>query len=281
MISDTTNTPFWGPTTANSNFCEEDYVITRYIAEFINTLTNLSYILYAIYGLRRLHAKPNVHVFRLFPYWGLMAVGICSAAFHISMKYHTQMMDDLSMLFATTPVLHRVITVHSSHRDSVRMAVFLGTLLSALVVYHVLTDELIFHSVSFGVMVVIIGLRTMQLIGARTKAGSESRRKVWGVVRFGAVIFNAGYYLWLIDNWTCGILKSWKETIGLPWAFVLELHGWWHIFTAMGAYIFIAVVDQLVSGDDLEGLERELAWPAPWAATSAFAGRKSVEEKRE
>lgn len=26
-----------------SSFCEEDYLITRYIAEFINTLTNLTY----------------------------------------------------------------------------------------------------------------------------------------------------------------------------------------------------------------------------------------------
>ena len=110
------------------------------------------------------------------------------------------------MLFATTPVLHRVITVHSSHRDAVRMAVLLGTLLTALVVYHVLTDELIFHSVSFGVMVVVIGVRTMELIDERTKAGSDARSKVWGVVRFGAGIYSPIY---LFYGFGVGVEVGW------------------------------------------------------------------------
>ncbi|KAH8430653.1 ceramidase [Aspergillus melleus] len=205
-----------------------------------------------------------------------MAVGICSAAFHVTMKYHTQMMDDLSMLFATTPVLHRVLTARSNRQDSVRLAILLGSVLAALVVYHVATDELILHSVAFGVMVTVIGIRTMQLVKSRTEANSAERRKVWGIVRFGAVIFNLGFYIWLVDNKICGILKTWKAKIGLPWAFVLELHGWWHIFTAIGAYIFIAIVDHLVSGEDHEELD-SLAWPAPWAARSIFAG-SSVDE---
>jgi len=33
----------WGPPTSSANFCEEDYDVTRYIAEFMNSATNLSY----------------------------------------------------------------------------------------------------------------------------------------------------------------------------------------------------------------------------------------------
>ncbi|GLA61258.1 hypothetical protein AtubIFM55763_006428 [Aspergillus tubingensis] len=73
------------------SFCEEDYVVTRYVAEFINTLTNVVYILYAIYGINRLRRQSNEDVFRALPYWGLMGVGIASAAFHMNLKYHTQM----------------------------------------------------------------------------------------------------------------------------------------------------------------------------------------------
>lgn len=84
--------------------------MTRYIGEFINTLTNLVYsmiyaravylfanrmliipVVYAIYGIRSLRQKKDASTFRSIPYWGLMAVGICSAAFHGSLKYHTQM----------------------------------------------------------------------------------------------------------------------------------------------------------------------------------------------
>jgi dihydroceramidase len=94
--------------------------------------------------------------------------------------------DDLSMLFTTTPVLHRVLTVNASRRDSVIMAILLGSILTGLVFYHVKTDELILHALSFASMVIVIGVRTMQLIKSRTLPGSAARRQIWGIVRFGA-----------------------------------------------------------------------------------------------
>ncbi|PWY80568.1 alkaline ceramidase family protein [Aspergillus heteromorphus CBS 117.55] len=265
---------FWGLPTSNANFCEEDYLVTRYVAEFINTLTNLTYVLYAIYGIRSLQRKPNAKAFRTVPYWGLMGVGICSGIYHMSLKYHTQMMDDLSMLFTTTPVLHRVLTVNASGTTSTILAVLLGSGLMGLISVHVATDELILHAAAFVVSITVIGIRTMQLIATRTPAGSAARSQIWGMVRFGAVIFNVGYAVWLVDGWVCDLLRSSREAIGLPWAFLLELHGWWHICTGVGAYIFIAVIDHLASGEDHEDIEGSFAWPAPWASRSIFAGRR-------
>ncbi|RHZ64514.1 hypothetical protein CDV55_106835 [Aspergillus turcosus] len=275
MTSNDSETPFWGPITAKANFCEEDYMVTRYAAEFINTLSNVVYIFYAIYGLYQLRQKPNAGFLRSVPYLGLMAVGICSALFHVSLKYHTQMLDDISMLFTTTPVLHRVMTANASPRVTIILGIILGSSLLALVIYHVKTDELLLHSVFFVVSITTIGIYTMRLINVRTLAGSEARRQIWGMVRFGAVIFNLGYWLWLVDGWVCSYLRSIRTTVGLPWAFLLELHGWWHICTGIGAYIFIAVIDHLVSGDDHRNIPGSLAWPAPWAAQSVFAGSGS------
>ncbi|RHZ53931.1 uncharacterized protein CDV56_107416 [Aspergillus thermomutatus] len=256
-----------------------DYMVTRYVAEFINSLTNVVYIIYAFYGLYQLRQKPNAGFLRTVPYWGLMAVGVCSAVYHVSLKYHTQMWDDLSMLFTTTPVLHRVMTADANPRVGIVTGIVLGSSLLALIIYHVKTDELLLHAVFFVGSVTTIGIYTMRLINARTLAGSEARRQIWGMVRFGAVIFNLGYWLWLVDGWVCSYLKSMRETVGLPWAFLLELHGWWHICTGIGAYIFIAVIDHLVSGEDHRNIPGSLAWPAPWAAQSVFAGRGSDEKQ--
>lgn len=44
------------------------------------------------------------------------------------------------------------------------------------------------------------------------------------------MIFNLGFYLWVIDGWICGFLRSARKRIGLPLAFLLELHGW-YVFT--------------------------------------------------
>ncbi|KAB8071617.1 ceramidase [Aspergillus leporis] len=240
MILDISVSPFWGQPTAKA---KSDCVATRYIAEFINSLTNLAYVFYALYGISKLHRKPNSDVLRAVPYWGLMTVGICSTAYHVSLKCSV---DDLSMLFTTTPVLHRVLTVNASRRDSVIMAILLGSILTGLVFYHVKTDELILHALSFASMVIVIGVRTMQLIKSRTLPGSAARRQIWGIVRFGA---------------------------GLPLAWLLELHGWWHIFTAIGAYIFIAVIDHLVSGEVPKDIEKSFAWPAPVGFSVNLCGK--------
>ena len=56
--------------------------------------------------------------------------------------------------------------------------------------------------------------------------------------------------------------------------------------TGIGAYIFITVIDHLVSGADHQDLDKAFAWPAPWASRSIFAGemftsKRVSEEKRD
>jgi dihydroceramidase len=134
-----------------------------------------------------------------------MAVGICSGIFHTSLHYHTQMsqasiqlhfgdrklltlglVDDLSMLFTTTPVLHRVLTVNSDRRNSSLTAIILASALAIVVAYHMATDELLLHSVTFVASIFIIGVRTIQLINTRVPGNSVTRTQIWGMVRFGA-----------------------------------------------------------------------------------------------
>jgi dihydroceramidase len=163
--------------------------------------------------------------------------------------------DDLAMHFATTPVLHRVLTANSTRRTSIISAWILACALAALLTFHMVTDELVLHSVCFGVMVTVIGARTMQLVGQRTEPASEARRRILGVVGFAAcmsfptfflfpflkrarvtmsylfvshiiVIFNLGFYLWILDQWACRPLQNARSILGLPLGFVLELHGW-------------------------------------------------------
>lgn len=115
-----------------------------------------------------------------------MAVGICSAAFHISLQYHTQMLDDLSMLFTTTPLVHRVLTVNADRKSSFVTGLFVYSALALLVTYHVTTDELILHASFFVGSIAVIGIRTMQLLKRRTVENSATRRQFWGMIVFGA-----------------------------------------------------------------------------------------------
>jgi dihydroceramidase len=57
-------------------------------------------------------------------------------------------------------------------------------------------------------------------------------------------IFISGYVIWNIDNFTCSWLTEAKRKIGMPLSFLLELHGWWHIFTGIGAYICMFLIPE-------------------------------------
>lgn len=57
---------------------------------------------------------------------------------------------------------------------------------------------------------------------------------------------------------------------------MLELHGWWHVFTGAGAYIFIALVEYLTSEDAGKPLGGRFAWPVGWLVDGE-AGKEKVE----
>jgi dihydroceramidase len=42
---------FWGPSTSSVDWCESNYEITEYMAEFNNTLSSLSLVLAGLLGL--------------------------------------------------------------------------------------------------------------------------------------------------------------------------------------------------------------------------------------
>ena len=54
-----------------------------------------------------------------------------------------------------------------------------------------------------------------------------------------------GYLLWNIDLEFCMQLRELRAQVGLPWAWLLELHGWWHVLTAIGADRFMNVAREL------------------------------------
>ncbi|CAL3967690.1 hypothetical protein PZA11_003926 [Diplocarpon coronariae] len=251
--------PYWGSVNAQHNFCEEDYILTSYIAEVVNTLTNLTYLYYALHGIKN-NANRKDAVLRNLPYLGIAGVGLGSAVFHATMKNYTQWCDDLSMLVAVATVYHRVSTFDKSLSTTVISGFVITAVIAAFSVWHCVTDEITMHSVLFAIMIILVGGKTRSIITARVEDPAVAK-EVKNLAAWGAGIFVSGFIIWNIDNAICSSLTSWKRNVGMPWSFVLELHGWWHVFTGVGAYIFIALVEYLTSEDAGEPLGSRFAWP--------------------
>ncbi|KUI56508.1 Alkaline ceramidase 3 [Cytospora mali] len=237
------DTGFWGVPSSKANFCEEDYAITKYVAEFINTLTNLAYVYYALKSPSRPGHRGRY--FGLdFGAVSLILVGIFSFIFHATMHQDTQFLDEMSMFFLGAALLQPLYTTGFSVATKRAITTTLISVLVAVSAVYYQRKDVLIHSVSFSIMEMLIWPRVLYMIYFRGRAQLEKSRlakqfwKATGIMVLAIV-------LWLIDLELCYPLRDIREFVGLPWAFVFEFHGWWHVLTAMAAARYIKLVREL------------------------------------
>lgn len=91
---------YWGIPTSTIDWCEENYVVSKYIAEAVNTTTNSAFIILALFSIyHAIHNKLEPRF--IFTAFGFLLVGIGSWLFHMTLKYHFQLLDELPMIYAT------------------------------------------------------------------------------------------------------------------------------------------------------------------------------------
>ena len=77
---------FWGKPSSTIDWCEENYQVSLYIAEFWNTISNLSFVVLALYGYRRARQERFERRF-LAQYIAVLVTGIGSALFHGTLRH--------------------------------------------------------------------------------------------------------------------------------------------------------------------------------------------------
>jgi hypothetical protein len=87
---------YWGPKTSTVNWCEADYTVTVYVAEFTNTISSLVIVCNGLYGIYRHYG--HVEIRYIWAFAGFIVVGFGSAAFHGTLWRSMQLMDELPMV---------------------------------------------------------------------------------------------------------------------------------------------------------------------------------------
>lgn len=101
--------PYWGHSDASIQWCEKDYHVSPYVAEFWNTLSSLPIALFGLLGwiAAKKHAQAEMRFDLAF--FGLFIVGLGSTAFHATMRRYAQSMDELPMMWACTMLLWNAV----------------------------------------------------------------------------------------------------------------------------------------------------------------------------
>lgn len=149
------------------------------------------------------------------------------------------------MLYATAFVMHQLIICNKPSEVTFQRSVMLAIAVLLFSVVHCILNDLNLHSLVFASMITYIARRTSKMIKNNRDRGWQKKARKWtwigsgefdmrvlphhDVMRRMLIVSGCcvlGYGLWLIDMFCCPTLRSWRRQIGLPWGFLLELHGW-------------------------------------------------------
>ncbi|XP_065831394.1 alkaline ceramidase 3-like [Oscarella lobularis] len=224
-------TGLWGKTTSTLDWCEENYAVTIYIAEFWNTITNIAFVLPSVVALARA-SKDKLESRYVLSHFLLVLVGVGSWSFHGTLLYSMQMLDELPMLFSACCFLYCTWTCNVSPGRTTRFAkavTFFYALLTSCAYLRI--NEPLFHEAAYGFVVVLLVLHATYR--ART-IGCSARLYV---VSIGG--FAIGFFLWNLENQLCPSIRAMRDRLAWPLRPITQLHALWHLFTGIAAYVHI------------------------------------------
>ena len=115
-------TGFWGVPTATVDWCETNYAHLSFVCEFFNSVSSLAMVGAGVVGLvlhRHVLERRLLAAFAL-----VSAVGLGSIAFHMTLRFELQMLDELPMLYLALLMVH--LLVENRARAPVRDVVSRG-----------------------------------------------------------------------------------------------------------------------------------------------------------
>lgn len=234
---------FWGKPTSTIDWCEENYVVLSYIAEALNTITNLGFILLA--GFAIYHASTNRLEPRfVFTALGFLLVGVGLWLFHMTLRYEFQLLDELPMIYATCIPFWLVFSEFKTPLQSVGVGVgiFMAANLLTAVYLHLKNPTI--HQAAYALLNAGIIFKLIALTRLHVK-DPVARSQLFCTMTFGIAIFGLGYLVWNLDIHFCTQVRSVRRDWGMPYGFVLEGHGWWHLFTGIGVYFYLVYEEYL------------------------------------
>ena len=206
-------------------WCESNYEVCHFIAEFFNTVSSLSILAAGLIGMiytRRLEQRW------VLAYATIATVGIGSVLFHMTLLRPMQMLDEVPMLWAVIVMVYCIIetdAVRPKYGRALPIGMFayavFVTLLTSLSSGHV--QFLLFHA-SFG------SLEFWSLGAIAMRARRETDPTLCRLYRRGFSAYAIALVCWASDIHFC-------ESLQRMWPANPQLHALWHVFVSAGLYI--------------------------------------------
>lgn len=245
---------YWGEVTSTIDWCEENYVVSKYIAEWSNTLTNGTFVITALYSTYCAW-RNRLELRFLWIGVGFALVGVGSWLFHMTLQYHYQLLDEMPMIYATCIPTWSILcetkdTLRGKGQSSplgrqVTIAGAITIIVSLLSWIYLVFKIPEIHQTVYGFITVLVvimsGLLTYKYVNDQV-----AKKSLYQCMIIGIVTFLAGFISWNLDNIFCSFwIHVRRSFLHLPLGAFLELHAWWHILTGTGIYYYIVYLQYL------------------------------------
>ncbi|KAJ3206668.1 Alkaline ceramidase 3 [Clydaea vesicula] len=211
-------TQYHGPVTSSVDWCEENYEVTPYIAEFFNSVSSLAMMIISFYGIYK-HRNLDILTKRFFfLYLAIVVVGIGSVLFHGTLLREFQALDEVPMIYAALTF------------DFILLGLFIYAVVTTLAVT-ILTGNAQFRTfhISYGIAQEINIVLFIRLYWITKNDGVKKMFKV------ALVTFVSAVAAWLTDLLLCEYVNGSENSI-LPVNF--QLHAVWHCGISSAVYFF-------------------------------------------
>ena len=252
---------YYGPPNAEFDWCEENYEVSDYVAEFVNTLTGFLYFLPGIFGVAY-HQGLSVHSKLLLFF--ISCIGVGTVLFHCSLQYSAQLVDELPIYYVI--LTGNFMLWYRGSEGNTKVAWALCAWAGGLSALLLGTPrEYWLHTVGRGTMSCTFSILFGYIFSATAGALKEIRglnadrlQRLKDLFHMAFFEFVFAIACWILDNARCDLV------LGNP-LYPVTAHALWHVFTSIGLYKMFLVLEFIhVNKNSSGGLELIwLAWGLP------------------
>eukprot|EP00090_Calanus_glacialis_P004398 TRINITY_DN13273_c0_g1_i2.p1 TRINITY_DN13273_c0_g1~~TRINITY_DN13273_c0_g1_i2.p1 ORF type:complete len:274 (-),score=52.86 TRINITY_DN13273_c0_g1_i2:65-886(-) len=220
------------PGSSPIDWCEENYIFSPNIAEFINTVSNILFILMPpllmhLHTSYVTHCGKGIHVIWLL----LMVVGISSAYFHATLSLLGQLLDELAILWVIMACYWLWYPQSCLPQGYTNIPDGRTKFSNIIIVFTFLTTFLGFlQPVVNAFCLLLLGIPTVVLMVLMLK--HEQCPRVNNLARRSVGLWGLAIIAWVNDRFFCPYWSS----VGFPY-----LHGVWHITIFLASYSAIVI----------------------------------------
>jgi len=216
---------YWGARTSAVDWCEPNYTYSYYVAEFFNTITSIPAFFLALHGLYLTYKYGYDKRFIVVNSMVGM-VGLGSSAFHGTLLYTGQILDELPMVYASLSFLYAILEMESTekgpiYKHAAPLIISFCAVFTAVYLY--LPTFFIFFIVAYIACVLTLVYRCSIIF----RNPSTLRSQKIFIIASISLYIGGWLFFWIPEIIFCDQIQA------------LNFHSWWHVSSTLGAFLMV------------------------------------------